>query len=142
MAPGEHLDLPDDISQMDLVSWTFANLDNEDYDPEKKIYVNPDDPSLSISASEARITVRKLIAGFKAVGLQSGDCVCVHAFNNVRTTGAPLLVSFSAAWTIGLELAEQRRAGLISLVNVLNAISKHCRGWRMLHRFKSSIHDN
>ena len=86
MASSEYLDLQDDVSQMDLVSWTFANLENEDYEQGKKIYINADDPCQSISASEAQILVRKLVAGFKAVGLQPGDCVCVHAFNNVRTT--------------------------------------------------------
>ena len=86
MAFSEHLDLQDDVSQMDLVSWTFANLEDEDYEQGKKLYINADDPRQSISASEAQIMVRKLVAGFKAVGLRPGDCVCVHAFNNVRTT--------------------------------------------------------
>ena len=97
MASDDYLDLHDHVSQMDLVSWTFANIDNQDYDQDKKVYINPDDPSQSISASEARTMVRKLVAGFKAVGLQPGDCVCVHAFNNVSAayTLDPVLFLFS-----------------------------------------------
>ena len=75
-------DLHENISCTDLVSWTFGN---QDYDQEREIYIDPDDPGRSITASEARTTVRKLIAGFKAAGLQRGDCVCLHAFNDVRS---------------------------------------------------------
>lgn len=65
---------------MDLVTWTFGNLG---YDQEKKIYVDAENPERSLSALEARSTVRKLVAGFRAEGLKPGDCVCVHAFNDV-----------------------------------------------------------
>ena len=65
---------------MDLVSWTFGN---EDYDQDRKIYIDSDNPNRSITANGARRMVRKLVAGFKAVGLQPGDCVCLHAFNDV-----------------------------------------------------------
>lgn len=33
--------------------------------------------------------MRKLIAGFKAEGLESGDCVCVHSFNDVGPRTIP-----------------------------------------------------
>ena len=66
---------------MDLVSWIFGNCD---YDQDTKIYIDPERPERSISANEARATVRKFVAGWKAVGLKPGDCVCVHAFNDVR----------------------------------------------------------
>ena len=75
-------DVQEDLSRMDLVSWTFGN---EDYDQNREIYIDPDNPGRSITASEARSLVRKLVAGFKAVGLQRGDCVCLHAFNDVRS---------------------------------------------------------
>lgn len=68
-------------SKMDLVSWIFGN---GDYDQDTKIYIDPENRERSISANEARTYVRKFIAGWKAVGLKSGDCVCVHAFNDVR----------------------------------------------------------
>jgi long-subunit acyl-CoA synthetase (AMP-forming) len=66
---------------MDLVSWIFGN---GDYDQNCKIYIDPAHPTRSLTANEARSMVRKLVAGFKAKGLQKGDCVCLHAFNDVR----------------------------------------------------------
>ena len=69
-------------SKMDLVSWIFGNAN---YDQDAKIYIDPENRQRSISANEARITVRKFVAGWKAVGLKPGDCVCVHAFNDVRS---------------------------------------------------------
>lgn len=69
---------------MDVVSWTFSNTD---YDQNREIYIEPDKPERSITAQEARCMVKKLAAGFKAAGLQRGDCVCIHAFNDV---GLPL----------------------------------------------------
>lgn len=68
-------------SKMDLVSWIFGN---DGYDQDTKIYIDPENRARSISANEARAYVRKFVAGWKAVGLRPGDCVCVHAFNNVR----------------------------------------------------------
>ena len=70
-------------SKMDLVSWVFGN---SNYDQDAKIYIDPENRQRSISANEARATVRKFVAGWKAVGLNPGDCVCVHAFNDVRAT--------------------------------------------------------
>ena len=67
-------------SKMDLVSWIFGKCD---YDQDTKIYLDPENRETSISAREARTYVRKFVAGWKAVGLKPGDCVCVHAFNNV-----------------------------------------------------------
>ena len=68
-----------DILGTDIISWT---LDNHSYG-DKRIYIDADAPERSISAHEARSMVRKLIAGFHAIGLQPGDCVCVYAFNDV-----------------------------------------------------------
>ncbi|CAD6578368.1 MAG: hypothetical protein ASARMPREDX12_008723 [Alectoria sarmentosa] len=70
-------------SKMDLVSWIFGN---RDYDQDTKIYIDPENAERSISANEARATVRKFVAGWKAVGLKPGDCVCVHAFNDMMYT--------------------------------------------------------
>lgn len=68
-------------SKMDLVSWILGNCD---YDQDTKIYIDPENRERSISARQARATVRQFVAGWKAVGLKPGDCVCVHAFNDVR----------------------------------------------------------
>lgn len=70
-----------DSSTADLVSWAFGN---HDYDQDKQVYVHVDDPKQSISALQARIIVRQLVAGFHAKGLEPGDCVCVYAFSDVR----------------------------------------------------------
>lgn len=48
-----------------------------------KIYVDCANPERSISAKQAFSLIRKLVAGFRAAGLQKGDCVCLHAFNNL-----------------------------------------------------------
>ena len=81
---------------MDLVSWIFGN---PNYDQNTKIYIDPENRHRSISANEARSTVRKFVAGWKAVGLKPGDCVCVHAFNDVRAR--PFLLSFRCIGFIG-----------------------------------------
>ncbi|KXL44359.1 MAG: hypothetical protein FE78DRAFT_100215 [Acidomyces sp. 'richmondensis'] len=36
---------------------------------------------MSISANQTYIRIRKLVAGFHALGLQKGDFVCIHFFN-------------------------------------------------------------
>ncbi|KAL9131509.1 MAG: hypothetical protein Q9217_000588 [Psora testacea] len=59
---------------------------NHEYDQCKNVYIDAEDTQRSISAAEARSTVRKLIAGFKAMGLKRGDCVCIHSFNDVSPT--------------------------------------------------------
>ncbi|KAI9818922.1 MAG: hypothetical protein M1827_007743 [Pycnora praestabilis] len=73
-------DQPITFPNVDLLSWTFGNLD---YDQDKPIYVDAANPARTLSAREARTVVRKLIAGLKAEGLQPGDCVCIHAFNDI-----------------------------------------------------------
>lgn len=67
-------------AKMDLVSWIFGN---SKYNQDTKIYIDPENRQRSISANEARTLVRRFVAGWKAVGLKPGDCVCVHAFNDV-----------------------------------------------------------
>ena len=66
----------------DLLSWV---LSNKSYDQHQIIYIDPDHPKRSITAAEVQLAIKKLIAGFKALGLKKGDCVCVHAFNDVST---------------------------------------------------------
>lgn len=47
------------------------------------MYIDAYDASNSISAVQAKVQIRQLIAGFKHVGVQKGDTVLVHAFNNI-----------------------------------------------------------
>ena len=70
----------ENLGETDLVSWT---LGNREYDQDKKIYIDADEPERWLSARQACETVRKLVAGFIANGLQPGDTVCVYAFNDV-----------------------------------------------------------
>jgi acyl-CoA synthetase (AMP-forming)/AMP-acid ligase II len=41
------------------------------------------DPTRTISANQARTLIRKLVAGFQNAGLQRGDCVLIHSFNDI-----------------------------------------------------------
>ncbi|QVM11961.1 hypothetical protein D8B26_006599 [Coccidioides posadasii str. Silveira] len=99
--PDEYLPLP----TKDILSWIF---DDPQYDQDKpvnetlsppfpstcwvistllnyiQIYINPHNASESISCNQARVLVRKLIAGLRANGFKNGDCLNVHSFNDVR----------------------------------------------------------
>ncbi|KAF2013565.1 4-coumarate-CoA ligase-like protein [Aaosphaeria arxii CBS 175.79] len=72
----EHIDIPN----KDLLSWMF---DDQKYDQDEPIYIDAADPSRTISSRQARSIIQKLAAGFKAIGLQKGDCVCMLSFNDI-----------------------------------------------------------
>lgn len=72
----EHVNIP----TKDLLSWMF---DEPQYDLDKPVYIDAADPSRTITGREARKTIRQLAAGFRAVGLEKGDCVCVTSFNDI-----------------------------------------------------------
>ncbi|KAI1921808.1 hypothetical protein LOZ12_002127 [Ophidiomyces ophidiicola] len=74
--PEAYLSLP----TKDILSWIF---DNPSYDQDKPIYINPHNPSESISCNQARVLIRKLIAGLRANGFKEGDCLNVHSFNDI-----------------------------------------------------------
>ncbi|KAH8585761.1 hypothetical protein B0O99DRAFT_696168 [Bisporella sp. PMI_857] len=69
------------ITGKDLLSWCFDDIP---YDWDKPIYVDPNDPSRTISARQAKLIIRKLVAGFHAAGLKAGDCVCLNSFNDIQ----------------------------------------------------------
>ncbi|RDL34790.1 uncharacterized protein BP5553_07918 [Venustampulla echinocandica] len=75
--PSRYVDVP----HIDLLSWTFGN---PEYDLNKPLFINAYNESESISYHQAKCSVRKLIAGFRALGLKAGDSVCLHSFNNVN----------------------------------------------------------
>ncbi|KAE9381458.1 AMP-binding enzyme [Stipitochalara longipes BDJ] len=64
----------------DILSWMF---DDPHHDKDEPVYIDAKDPSRSISSNQARVIIRKLIAGLHAAGLKKGDCVCVHSFNDI-----------------------------------------------------------
>lgn len=73
----EHVDIP----TKDILSWTFDHIS---YDWDDPIYVNGKNPKDSISARQAHSMIRKLTAGFKALGVRKGDCVCMNSFNDIH----------------------------------------------------------
>ncbi|KAJ5787876.1 AMP-dependent synthetase/ligase [Penicillium paradoxum] len=74
--PAERIVLP----TKDLVSYIF---DDPPYDQDQPIYVDVHNPPRSISCNQARKLIRQLIAGLRASGLQQGDCVLIHSFNDI-----------------------------------------------------------
>lgn len=66
----------------DLVSFTFNS--QVKLNKRTPLYIDADCPSRSLTATQTRTLVRKLIAGFRDAGLRRGDRVVVHLFNNVR----------------------------------------------------------
>ncbi|KAJ5170979.1 AMP-dependent synthetase/ligase [Penicillium coprophilum] len=74
--PAERILLP----TKDLLSYVF---DEPGYDQNQPIYIDVSNPTRSISCNQARKLVRQLIAGLRASGLQKGDCVLIHSFNDI-----------------------------------------------------------
>ncbi|KAF7189433.1 Phenylacetyl-CoA ligase epaB [Pseudocercospora fuligena] len=68
------------LSNKDILSWTFDHIK---YDWDEPIYIDALNPKHSISARQAHKLVRQLAAGFKAIGLQKGDCVSIHSLNHI-----------------------------------------------------------
>ncbi|KAK5175740.1 Acyl-CoA synthetase actt5 [Saxophila tyrrhenica] len=68
------------LPEEDLISYTF---DHCDYDKDAPIFVDVEDTSRSLSYNQSLSTVRKLVAGFRAAGLQPGDCVSIASFNDI-----------------------------------------------------------
>lgn len=68
------------LPQEDLLTWAF---DHRTYSLDKPIYHDLNNPSRTISCRSGRSTVRKLIAGFRAAGVQPGNCVCITSFNDI-----------------------------------------------------------
>ncbi|KAH7308818.1 hypothetical protein BKA65DRAFT_610605 [Rhexocercosporidium sp. MPI-PUGE-AT-0058] len=74
---------------MDLVSWTFENLRT---DENKPLYIDPSNPSRSLSFAQTRNRVRQLIAGFSAHGIEQNTCICVVSLNDVNYTSLYLSI--------------------------------------------------
>jgi hypothetical protein len=72
----------------DLLTFCFDGPNQ--YDQRRPIFIDAQDPSRSLNASQFRLLVRTLIAGLKAHHVQRGDCVLVHLGNSVRSPANPL----------------------------------------------------
>ncbi|KAH9210350.1 hypothetical protein DL95DRAFT_474858 [Leptodontidium sp. 2 PMI_412] len=75
-----HPPLP--IPNTDLLSWMFDD-EAKKYDRDKPVYIDINDATRTISYNGAKSTIRKLVKGFQDAGLQKGDCVIVHSFNDI-----------------------------------------------------------
>jgi acyl-CoA synthetase (AMP-forming)/AMP-acid ligase II len=68
------------VPTKDILSWTFDDLS---YDWDKPIYIDATNPDRHYTARTARTLIRQLAAGFRAIGVQPGDCCCIHSFNDI-----------------------------------------------------------
>ena len=62
---------------------TFAFDGPSQVDEKTPVYIDAEEPSRSLSKSQTRMLVRRLVAGFQAVGLRRGECVLVVLANDV-----------------------------------------------------------
>ncbi|PYH98001.1 AMP-binding enzyme [Aspergillus ellipticus CBS 707.79] len=77
------------VPSTDVISYLFSDPPYNHDDP---IYVDVHNPSRAISYNQARNIVRHLIAGLRSWGLQKGDCVDIHSFNDIYYTMLVLAV--------------------------------------------------
>ncbi|KAF2107656.1 hypothetical protein BDV96DRAFT_616692 [Lophiotrema nucula] len=68
------------LPEEDLVTFAFGN---NDYDHDKPIYHDIDNSSRTLSWNQGHTLVRRLVAGFRAAGLQKGDCFSITSFNDI-----------------------------------------------------------
>ena len=69
------------VPVIDIVSFSFDKQNG--YDDEMPLLVDADEPSRYLNNKTYRLLVRRLIAGFKAYGLQQGDSVLCQITNSV-----------------------------------------------------------
>ncbi|EME78745.1 uncharacterized protein MYCFIDRAFT_205158 [Pseudocercospora fijiensis CIRAD86] len=68
------------IPTKDILSYYF---DDPQYDLDNPLYIDAEEPERYYTGRQCKKAIRQLAAGFKAIGLVEGDCVCVHSFNNL-----------------------------------------------------------
>ncbi|RAK75884.1 acyl--CoA ligase [Aspergillus fijiensis CBS 313.89] len=74
--PERQLPLP----TTDILSYIFGD---PEYDPNEPIYIDAHNPTHTLSCNGARKMVKQLIRGLQDSGLEPGDCVVIHSFNNI-----------------------------------------------------------
>lgn len=77
------------LSKLDLLTYVFGAAGSANGDEDTPVLIDAEDPSRSLSINQARVLVRKIVAGLKAFGLKQGDTVCIHATNSVSISPAP-----------------------------------------------------
>ena len=73
-----------DVPLKDVFSWYF---EDSKVKPDEPIYIDASDENRHYTLNSARKTIRQLVAGFRRLGLQKGDVVCIHSFNDVGRLG-------------------------------------------------------
>ncbi|KAF7720249.1 Uncharacterized protein PECH_003364 [Penicillium ucsense] len=68
-------------SKADLLTFAFSSP--RAYNPNQPIFIDAEDPSRSLTATQFQYLVRTLIAGLKAHQVQRGDCVLLHLGNSI-----------------------------------------------------------
>ncbi|KAK6354323.1 hypothetical protein TWF730_008730 [Orbilia blumenaviensis] len=69
-----------EIPHVDLLTWLFGN---SEYDHTKTIYVDALNPERSMTTLQVKAQVKSLIGGLRSIGVQPGDAVCIHSFNDI-----------------------------------------------------------
>lgn len=69
-----------DLPTKDILSWIF---DEPSYDLKKPVFIDAANPSRVVTGAHAKHLIRQLIAGFRQAGVQKGDCICLHSFNDI-----------------------------------------------------------
>lgn len=81
---------PNEMINSDLLSFTFEGP--KPYTSNQPLFIDAEDTSRSFTAAQFRQLVQTLIAGFKAYGIQRGDCVLLHLGNSVSPQISPLCI--------------------------------------------------
>ncbi|RPB05106.1 acetyl-CoA synthetase-like protein [Choiromyces venosus 120613-1] len=71
---------PPPIPTKDILSWIF---DEPRCGDDRKVFIDANNDSRCITFGYARSTIRKLIKGLKEAGIEKGDCVLIHSFNDI-----------------------------------------------------------
>ncbi|KAK7530122.1 amp dependent CoA ligase [Phyllosticta citricarpa] len=71
------------LSRLDLLTYVFGAAGSTGANEDTPALIDAEDPSRSLSINQARVIVRKMVAGLKAFGLKQGDTVCIHATNDI-----------------------------------------------------------
>ncbi|KAK6529120.1 hypothetical protein TWF694_004335 [Orbilia ellipsospora] len=69
-----------EIPHVDLLTWLFGN---DQYDHDKPIFVDANHRERSMSLTEVKSMVKRMIAGLKSLGVKPGDAICIHSFNDI-----------------------------------------------------------
>ncbi|KAK8154033.1 hypothetical protein IWX90DRAFT_464536 [Phyllosticta citrichinensis] len=71
------------LSKLDLLTYVFGAAGSTGANDDTPALIDAENPSRSLSINQARVIVRKIVAGLKAFGLTQGDTVCIHAANDI-----------------------------------------------------------